>query len=145
MNKTMVLSMIDGIIQGILLELLLNYTTSTIWSYSIIGITGLLAFIALSAVSTVFLLIRVSNKLWKNYMLSSLFFIVMVVMLFVNKITLKIRLFPIPQREMNDAEGIVIIIAITLFLSFLIVERVFGLIWKHIKNSQSGSNHGTVL
>lgn len=138
MNKSIAYAMIDGIIQGMLLELLLNYITSTIWSYSIIGITGAVAFIALSAVSTVFLLIKAPNKSWKNYLMSSMFFIAMGVILFINKITLKIRLFPVPQREMNDAEGIIIIIAIILFLVLLVIERTLGLIWQQKKTHSTG-------
>ena len=131
MNKTIMYSILDGIIQGLLLELLLNYLISTMWDYSVGNVFILIVFIIISFISAFFLLVRTPDKLWKKYMLSSAFFIIVSAILFVNKITLKIRLFPISQREASDAEGILFLAIIILFLLLLIIERVFGLIWRH--------------
>lgn len=124
-------SILEGIIQGLLLELLFDYLISTMWDYSVGNVFILIVFIIISFISAFFLLVRTPDKLWKKYMLSSAFFIIVSAILFVNKITLKIRLFPIPQREASDAEGILFLAIIILFLLLLIIERVFGLIWRH--------------
>ena len=131
MNKTIMYSILEGIIQGLLLELLFDYLISTMWDYSVGNVFILIVFIIISFISAFFLLVRTPDKLWKKYMLSSAFFIIVSAILFVNKITLKIRLFPIPQREASDAEGILFLAIIILFLLLLIIERVFGLIWRH--------------
>lgn len=130
MLKSCEFSISDGIFQGILLVVLLKYIMSTVWSYSVADIPVLLILTVLSVFSSLFLLQKASDKLWKHYLLRGVFFVLMCILFFVNQLTLRLWLFPVPQRELADAEGIVISIAVLVFVFLFTAESVFGAIWK---------------
>ncbi len=130
MHKFGIFSIADGIFQGILLVLLLNYITSTAWSYSASDMPVLIIFAVLSLVGNLVLCLKESNRLWQNYLLRSVFFGCVMLIYFVNQITMHLRLFPIPQRELSDGEGFVILIAVLAFLLLLAIECAIDILRK---------------
>lgn len=130
MHKSFIFSMLDGICQGVLFAILLKYITSTVWSYSVADISVFLILAVLSVFSSLFLLRKAVNPLWKYYLLRGVFFILICILFFVNQFTLRLWLFPVPQRELTDAEGIVIFIAVLVFVFIFTAECVLGTIWK---------------
>lgn len=131
MQKFYIYAMLDGLLQSTLLIALLNYFTSTAWSYSIADVFVLMFFVIVSTVSSLGLFQKRRGKLWKIHLIRSATFIFVNSCYFVNQISLQLRFFPIPQRELNNAEGLVVLIAVIAFLLLLCLESIIiGIIRK---------------
>ena len=125
-------SVLDGFLQGLIFVLLIEVIVSPYWNG--LGFFEIVFFVLLviSSVMSSLLFINKSGQYvtWGS-LISFVFFILTLILAFVNNIEWKIRL--IPRRELGNADGIIIMFFASIYLIILFVEKLAVLIFMVIK------------
>lgn len=129
MKKEYIKSAFDGVIQGILLCLLLEYFVSIFFSYTteFTVFVLLIIFCLISLVSLYFLIFRKADKpIWRKYIISFMFFVAVHILNFINLMWLRIRILPL--RETSNGDGLVLLFLVGSHFAFLVISRLVALI-----------------
>lgn len=139
MKKMLLYSFFDGFLQGYIYLLLIEYFCSVYFAKNyFFDILLFVLLIVLSVLSTIFLARKYSAKIWMGYLISGIGMIIILLLNFVNLLTLKAHLFTI--REMSNADGFVILALSLFFTAYLFIFRLFDIIISAIKEAQ-GRRH----
>ena len=133
MRKEYIYSILDGIITGLLLCFIGEYTFSTLFIEPQIEYNLIIIFIIciISLVSTYFLIFRKAEcSILKKYLISIASFMVVLIVDVINLVTFKIRLLPI--RETSDADGLLAIFFMGIYLAFVLISHLLALIIDYI-------------
>lgn len=132
MKKEYIKSILDGIIQGVLVCLFPDYIVSVFFIDEPIELNIIFIFIlcVLSIISFYFLTLRKKEKIWFNSFISFVSFVILCILDFINLCNWNIRLLPL--RETSNADGLVIIFLMGSYIIPIFILRAFTLIIAHI-------------
>lgn len=128
MKKEYIKSVLDGIIQGILLCLFPEYILSTFFVDEPIelNIVFIIILCVLSLISFYFLILRKTQKIWVKSFISFISFFAILLLNFINLMTLHIMI--IPLREVSNADGLFVLFFVGPYLAVVIISRIIALI-----------------
>ena len=137
-------SVLDGFLQGLIFVLLIEVIVSPYWNG--LGFFEIVFFVLLvisSVMSSLLFVNKSGQYVTRGSLISFVFFILTLILAFVNNIEWKIRL--IPRRELGNADGIIIMFFASIYLIILFVEKLAVLIFMVIKeHKKRKNNQGTV-
>ncbi len=125
-------SVLDGFLQGLIFVLLIEVIVSPYWNG--LGFFEIVFFVLLvisSVMSSLLFVNKSGQYVTRGSLISFVFFILTLILAFVNNIEWKIRL--IPRRELGNADGIIIMFFASIYLIILFVEKLAVLIFMVIK------------
>ena len=125
-------SVLDGFLQGLIFVLLIEVIVSPYWNG--LGFFEIVFFVLLvisSVMSSLLFINKSGQYVTRGSLISFVFFILTLILAFVNNIEWKIRL--IPRRELGNADGIIIMFFASIYLIILFVEKLAVLIFMVIK------------
>ena len=116
MKKEYKKSILDGIIQGVLVCFFPKYIVSVFFVDEPIELNIVFTIIlcVLSIISFYYLILRKKEKILLNSFISFMVFLIILTLNFINLFTLNIKILPL--REVSNADGLLILLLMYLYL-----------------------------
>lgn len=128
MKKEYKKSILDGIIQGVLVCFFPKYIVSVFFVDEPIelNIVFTIVLCVLSIISFYYLILRKKEKILLNSFISFMVFLIILTLNFINLFTLNIRILPL--REVSNADGLLILLLMYLYLVPTVILRLIAFI-----------------
>ena len=128
MKKEYKKSILDGIIQGVLVCFFPKYIVSVFFVDEPIelNIVFTIVLCVLSIISFYYLVLRKKEKILLNSFISFMGFLTILTLNFINLFTLNIRILPL--RETSNADGLLILLLMYLYLVPTVILRIITFI-----------------
>lgn len=126
MKKEYKKSILDGIIQGVLVCFFPKYIVSVFFVDEPIELNIVFTIIlcVLSIISFYYLILRKKEKILLNSFISFIVFLIILTLNFINLFTLNIKILPL--REVSNADGLLILLLMYLYLVPVVILRLFA-------------------
>ncbi len=126
MKKEYKKSILDGIIQGVLVCFFPKYIVSVFFVDEPIELNIVFTIIlcVLSIISFYYLILRKKEKILLNSFISFMVFLIILTLNFINLFTLNIKILPL--REVSNADGLLILLLMYLYLVPTVILRLFA-------------------
>ena len=128
MKKEYKKSILDGIIQGVLVCFFPKYIVSVFFVDEPIELNIVFTIIlcVLSIISFYYLILRKKEKILLNSFISFMVFLIILTLNFINLFTLNIKI--LPSRETSNADGLLIIFFVGSYLFSTVILRLLAFI-----------------
>lgn len=128
MKKEYKKSILDGIIQGVLVCFFPKYIVSVFFVDEPIelNIVFTIVLCVLSIISFYYLILRKKEKMLLNSFISFMVFLIILTLNFINLFTLNIKILPL--RETSNADGLLILLLMYLYLVPTVILRIITFI-----------------
>lgn len=128
MKKEYKKSILDGIIQGVLVCFFPKYIVSVFFVDEPIelNIVFTVVLCVLSIISFYYLILRKEEKILLNSFISFMMFLTILTLNFINLFTLNIKI--LPSRETSNADGLLILLLMYLYLVPTVILRLIAFI-----------------
>lgn len=128
MKKEYKKSILDGIIQGVLVCFFPKYIVSVFFVDEPIELNIVFTIIlcVLSIISFYYLILRKKEKILLNSFISFMVFLIILTLNFINLFTLNIKILPL--REVSNADGLLILLLMYLYLVPTVILRLIAFI-----------------
>lgn len=128
MKKEYKKSILDGIIQGVLVCFFPKYIVSVFFVDEPIelNIVFTVVLCVLSIISFYYLILRKEEKILLNSFISFMMFLTILTLNFINLFTLNIKILPL--REVSNADGLLILLLMYLYLVPTVILRLIAFI-----------------
>ena len=128
MKKEYKKSILDGIIQGVLVCFFPKYIVSVFFVDEPIELNIVFTIIlcVLSIISFYYLILRKKEKILLNSFISFMVFLIILTLNFINLFTLNIKILPL--REVSNADGLLILLLMYLYLVPTVILRIITFI-----------------
>ena len=141
MKKGYFYSVLDGVIQGVIICLLSQYFFSIYMVEPVeMNIIVILTLIIISVISFLFLILHKTKEMIRiKLAISIISFLAVIFLDFINLMTLNINVLPL--RETSNADGLLIIFFVIPYFVFIVVLRIIALIIRNIIEKQKEKTH----
>ena len=134
-------SVLDGVIQGVIICLLSQYFFSIYMVKPVeMNIIVILTLIIISVISFIFLILHKTKEMIRiKLAISIISFLAVIFLDFINLMTLNINVLPL--RETSNADGLLIIFFVIPYFVVIVVLRIIALIIRNIIEKQKEKTH----
>ena len=141
MRKGYFYSVLDGVIQGVIICLLSQYFFSIYMVEPVeMNIIVILTLIIISVISFIFLILHKTKEMIRiKVAISIISFLAVIFLDFINLMTLNINVLPL--RETSNADGLLIIFFVIPYFVVIVVLRIIALIIRNIIEKQKEKTH----
>ena len=141
MRKGYFYSVLDGVIQGVIICLLSQYFFSIYMVKPVeMNIIVILTLIIISVISFIFLILHKTKEMIRiKVAISIISFLAVIFLDFINLMTLNINVLPL--RETSNADGLLIIFFVIPYFVVIVVLRIIALIIRNIIEKQKEKTH----
>ena len=141
MKKGYFYSVLDGVIQGVIICLLSQYFFSIYMVEPVeMNIIVILTLIIISVISFIFLILHKTKEMIRiKVAISIISFLAVIILDFINLMTLNINVLPL--RETSNADGLLIIFFVIPYFVVIVVLRIIALIIRNIIEKQKEKTH----
>ena len=141
MKKGYFYSVLDGVIQGVIICLLSQYFFSIYMVEPVeMNIIVILTLIIISVISFIFLILHKTKEMIRiKLAISIISFLAVIFLDFINLMTLNINVLPL--RETSNADGLLIIFFVIPYFVVIVVLRIITLIIRNIIEKQKEKTH----
>lgn len=141
MKKGYFYSVLDGVIQGVIICLLSQYFFSIYMVEPVeMNIIVILTLIIISVISFIFLILHKTKEMIRiKLAISIISFLAVIFLDFINLMTLNINVLPL--RETSNADGLLIIFFVIPYFVVIVVLRIIALIIRNIIEKQKEKTH----
>ena len=141
MRKGYLYSVLDGVIQGVIICLLSQYFFSIYMVEPVeMNIIVILTLIIISVISFIFLILHKTKEMIRiKVAISIISFLAVIFLDFINLMTLNINVLPL--RETSNADGLLIIFFVIPYFVVIVVLRIITLIIRNIIEKQKEKTH----